>query len=49
MASGTTSVVKSAINELITTATTYELFTLDKIYHDSLQVLMIELTGTNNK
>lgn len=34
--------VRQAIDDLIQTATTYDVETLDRIYHDSLHVVMID-------
>lgn len=34
--------VRKAIDELIQTATTYDVETLDRIYHDDLEVIMID-------
>lgn len=34
--------VRQAIDDLIQTATTYDVDTLDRIYHDDLQVVMID-------
>lgn len=34
--------VKQAIDDLIQTATTYDIETLDRIYHDDMQVIMID-------
>lgn len=37
--------VKRTIEELIETATTYDTNSLDRIYHDDLQVMMIDTSG----
>lgn len=40
--------VKQAIDDLIQTATSYDVATLDRIYHDDLQVIMVDTEDTVN-
>lgn len=40
--------VKRAIDELIQTATSYDVDVLDRIYHDDLQVIMIDTADNLN-
>lgn len=40
--------VKDAIDELITAGTTFDIEALEKIYHDDLQVTMIDSDGNVN-
>lgn len=45
----TTDGVRQAINELIEAGTTFDVQTLDRIYHADLTVLMIDQSGNVNK
>lgn len=44
-----TEAVKIAIEELIKTATSYDIDVLDRIYHDTLKVIMIDTDDQLNK
>jgi ketosteroid isomerase-like protein len=41
--------VKQTIDDLIQTATTYDIEELDRIYHDDLQVVMLDISGELNQ
>ncbi len=43
-----TAVVKQAIDELIQTATNYDVDVLERIYHDDLQVIMVDTDDNVN-
>ena len=43
-----TAEVKKAIDELIQTATTYDIETLDRIYHDDMTVVMVDTDDNVN-